>query len=186
MARIEGRYKERVVICYQERWCPGDHDLCSDFRMIGKIKADTAGLHLNAHAHSVPGLGRASNRVPVFYPKALHSHFQASFTHLSACVRKQCPPRFRRTLPLRPAPRGRPRPRAPGAPGQEPARTLPARPDPPRAFSEFLRAEPGPGWGAALRSLLGHRRQGGSKMRDALTAPNAPSLRGLLPRKPSL
>lgn len=147
------------------------------FRKIGKIEADTAGLHLNVLAHTEPeGLRQASNRVPAFRSKALHSHFQASFTHLSACVRKQYPPPFRRTLPLRPAPRGRPRPRAPGAPGQEPARTLPARPDPPRAFSEFLREEPGRGGGAAPRSLLGHRRQGGCKMRDAFIAPNVPFL----------
>lgn len=81
----------------------------------------------------------------------------------SARVRKQSPPP----------------PRAPGAPGRSRHARGPPAPPPPAHSPNSCGRSLGSGGGAARRSLQGHRRQGGRKMGDALTA-----LLGPFPTRP--
>lgn len=121
---------------------------------MGKIEAGTTGSLIKCprtHLANRTGEGQRLG------PRTLHPASQAPFPRqppLLLCVLGSAP--HPRTPPLRPWHLERP--------GRSRHARGPPAPPPTRAFSEFLRAEPGPGWGRGAHRPPGHRREGGSSL----------------------
>lgn len=154
---------------------------------MGKQKLPPPGLGLNAHARTEPaGLGRAavgsllSAPERPLLPPRLHVLLGGPS---SARVRKPSPAPRPLAPRLRPARRGQPRPRAPGARGQEPARTRPARPVLPPRIPQI---PAGGAWarvGAQRAEACRGSATAGGAGGGCSHCPPVHSPRGLLPRK---